>query len=140
MSIHAPQDSGVVTAINGNRITVEIVKGGGCKSCGMKGICGDNNRPIVLQFDTDGQYKIGDKVSVSVTSGMRVLSSVIVFVFPLLALIGFYAIGTIFTNEPVSVVIGFAGMVLAFLIVRILDKQIGKKVNFQLVGKREDLP
>jgi positive regulator of sigma E activity len=134
-----PEDIGTVTAINGKEITVEIEKGGGCKSCGMKGLCGSDNKPVVLHFQTDDTYQIGDRVNVSISSGIRILSSLLVFVFPLLALFGFYFIGKSFTNELGSIITGFAGMILAFVIIRFLDKKIAKRIDFQLGGKCEDL-
>ena len=132
-------DVGIVTAVNGNRITVEISKGGGCKSCSMKSLCGTDNKSIILHFDSTERYKIGDKVNVSVTSGVKIISSVIIFVFPLLALFGFFLIGRNFTTELYSILIGFGGLILAFGIVRIIDKYIGKKINFRLGGKHENL-
>jgi positive regulator of sigma E activity len=140
MSEIPSEDIGLVTSVSGNRITVEIPKGGGCKSCSMKGLCGSDNKPVVLYFDTDGQYQVGDKVNVSVSSGVRILSSVIVFVFPLLALFGFFLIGRSFMTELNSIIFGFGGLLLAFAVIKLLDKCIGKHINFQLGGKHEDMP
>jgi positive regulator of sigma E activity len=140
MSSDSTEDIGIVTSVNGKWITVEIAKGGGCKTCGMKGICGINNRPVKLRFETDGQYTAGDKVIVSVTAGIRLLSSLIIFGIPLLAMFGFFLIGRSFTGEPGAVLLAFTGLVLAFLVVRILDRHIGKQVNFRLRGKHEDMP
>jgi positive regulator of sigma E activity len=132
-------DIGTVTSVEGKYITVEINKGGGCKNCGMKGFCGTSNSPIILRFETDELYKTGDRVAVSVEPGIRLLSSLIVFGLPLIAMFGFFIVASKFFNEPVSVLISFAGMVLSFLVVRRLDKYFSKKVNFRLRGKYEDM-
>lgn len=134
-----PEDIGIVTAIVGNRITVQIEKGGGCKSCGMKGLCGSDNKPIILHFTTDDIYNIGDKVKVSISSSIRILSALLVFIFPLIALFVFFFIGRSFLSELGSIITGFAGMIIAFVIVKILDKRIAKRIDFQLGGKYEDL-
>jgi len=139
MASHNPVDLGIVTSVQGKAITVEIVKGGGCKACGLKGLCGTDNNPIIMHFDTDDSYQIGDKVIVSVSAGVRVLSSLIVFIFPLLAMFGFYFAGRCYTTESGSILIAFGGLLLAFGIIRILDKRIGRKINFSLGGRYEDL-
>lgn len=140
MQAEAVEDIGTVIAIDGRQITVEICKSGGCQSCGLRGLCGSGKTSLVLNFETDESYKIGDKVKVSVSPGVRVLSSVLVFVFPLLALFGFFILGRSFLNELGAILLGFGGMVIAFLIVKLLDKLIAKHINFKLGGKCEDLP
>lgn len=139
MAAEQETDIGTVIAIDGRQITVEICKSGGCQSCGLKGLCGSGKSSLLLTFTTDDIYRIGDKVLVSVSAGVRVLSSLLVFVFPILALFGFFLAARMFVNEPVAIIIGFAGMGIAFLIVKLLDKLIAKKINFVLGGKCEDL-
>ncbi|MFO7660026.1 MAG: SoxR reducing system RseC family protein [Candidatus Cloacimonadaceae bacterium] len=139
MSAEQETDVGTVIAIDGRQIVVEICKSGGCKSCGLKGLCGSGKTSLLLNFETDDKYQIGDKVLVSVTAGVRVLSSLLVFVFPILALFGFFLIGRMFLHELGAILFGFGGMAIAFLIVKLLDKLIAKKINFELGGKCEDL-
>jgi positive regulator of sigma E activity len=136
----ASEDIGLVTAVNGNKITVEIAKGGGCEHCVMRGMCGTNATNLILHFETDGSYEVGDKVKVCVSSGIRIMSSLIVFGLPLLALFVFFLIARRYTNEPIAVLIGFGGLLLAFLAIRLLDKKIAKRIDFQLGGKYEDMP
>ncbi len=140
MAAEKIEDIGTVTAVSGNRITVEINKGEGCKSCGIKGLCGNSMKPVVLQFETKDKYRIGDKVKVSIPGGIRVLSSLLIFGVPLMALFGFFLLARVFVSEIAAVVIGFAGLSLAFLLIRCLDRSIGKYINFQLEGMYEDLP
>lgn len=139
MSAEHETDIGTVIAIEGRQITVEICKSGGCKSCGLKGLCGSGKTSLLLNFETDDNYQIGDKVLVSVSAGVRVLSSLLVFIFPILALFGFFLVGKLLVSELTAILIGFGGMAIAFLIVKLLDKLIAKKINFELGGKCEDL-
>lgn len=132
-------DLGIVTAIAGNRITVEIEKGGGCKSCGMKNLCGVSNSNLVLQFDTSDQYNIGDKVVISVSAGIRVFSALIVFGLPLAILFLTFMAARLLFNELVSVGMAFAGFAMSFLIIKLIDKRIANHIEFQLEGKCEDL-
>lgn len=134
------EDIGLVIKVNGSEIVVEINKGGGCKSCSMHGLCGTNNKPVILTFKTAESFKEGDRVYVSVAGSTRILSALLVFILPLICLFGFFLLGRMFTNEPMSVLIGFIGLVFGFIIIRFIDKKIGKHINFQLGGKCEDLP
>ncbi|HOV16481.1 MAG TPA: SoxR reducing system RseC family protein [Candidatus Cloacimonadota bacterium] len=134
------EDIGVVTAVQDNRITVEIAKGGGCKSCSMYSFCGGNESKLTVNFNTDGGYRIGDKVKVDISAGIRVLSSLIIFGLPLVALFAFFLIARQFTSEPYAILIGFGGLLLSFLIVKILDKKMAKRINYRLGGKCDNLP
>jgi positive regulator of sigma E activity len=138
MSSEVNEDTGIVTAVNGNCITVEIAKGGGCSSCAMKGLCGSGNKPIILHFETDGSYKTGDMVIVEVASSMRILSSLIVFILPLLAMFAFYLIANLVLgySEGASIKSAFLGFLIALLNIRFLDRIIGKKIKFSLGGKQ----
>ncbi len=138
MATEHTEDIGTVTSVQGRNITVEICKSGGCKTCSMHGICGSNNTPIILHFETGDDYKIGDQVIVSVSSGVRILSSLIVFILPLIALLGFFLLGRNFTSELGAIIIGFTGMLAAFIAIRLIDRKIAKHINFQLEGKYEN--
>lgn len=132
-------DIGIVTAVAGSRITVEIEKGGGCKTCGMKNLCGVSNTNLVLHFDTNDKYNVGDKVVVSVGTGIRVFSALIVFGLPLTILFLTFMAARLLFNELVSVGMAFAGFALSFLIIKLIDKRIANHIEFQLEGKCEDL-
>jgi sigma-E factor negative regulatory protein RseC len=132
-------DVGIVTAVAPNRITVEIEKGGGCKSCGMKNLCGVSSNNLVLQFDTSDSYSIGDRVIVSVSAGIRVLSALLVFGFPLAVLFIAFILARLLFNELVSVAAAFIGFVLSFLVIKLIDKRIVKHIEFKLEGKCENL-
>lgn len=142
MNSESCEDIGIVKSITGKTITVQIEKGGGCHSCGMKNLCGSNNKPIILHFTTEDTFQVGDKVIVSITSGMRIMASLIVFIFPLILLFGFYAIARylLHFSEGLSISMAMVGLLNALFICKMLDKLFRKKINFSLGGKYEDLP
>ena len=140
MNTENTEDIGIVTAINGTKITVEISKGGVCKSCAKHGMCGIDSTPVVLEFDTNDVYQIGDKVRITIATRFKLLSMLIVYVLPLIALFLFYIVARQYMKEIWAIMAGFCGVVLSYLIIRILDKNLGKHMSFQLGGKYEDLP
>jgi positive regulator of sigma E activity len=138
MSAEQSQDIGTVTAINGKKITVEIPKGGGCKSCEMHGLCGIDQNPIVLTFEANDTYAVGDRVTVSVSTSIKLLSILIVYLLPLIALFVSFIIARSYMSELGAIAVGFAGLGLSFLLVRFLDRKISKHIDFQLGEKIED--
>lgn len=140
MSSIPSQDIGIVKAVNGSRYTVEIAKGGGCKSCAMHGICGIDKAPMVLNLDSPQSFVVGDRVELEIAAGTRVLSALLIFVLPILILVLGFSLTRTFLSEPFAILAGFGSMAIAFLFIRFIDKRVSKKINFQIKGKYEDLP
>jgi len=136
-SIH---DIGVVISAREGHITVKVDKSGGCKSCSMNALCGSGSKAFTLEFDTKDTFAAGDKVQVMIAPGSRILSSLIVFGLPILGLVAGYLIARNWLSEPVSVVLGFGGLVMMFLFIKLLDKRMANRIQYTLGGKCEDLP
>ncbi|HNQ43739.1 MAG TPA: SoxR reducing system RseC family protein, partial [Candidatus Cloacimonadota bacterium] len=79
------QDQGIVTAVAGSLVTVEIQRGGGCKSCSMRGFCFSKSTPAVFHLESDLPLQIGDTVELDISPTGRVLASVLIFGIPVLA-------------------------------------------------------
>lgn len=132
-------DIGIVKATNGNMLTIEIARGGGCKSCAMNGLCGTGNTPIVLHLESMEHYMVGDRLIMEVAPSTRIMSAVIIFLFPLLLLFVTFIIASRYFVELYSVLFALGSMIIAFMIVRLIDKKVAKAVNFRIGGKYEDL-
>ncbi len=133
------EDVGIVREVQDGKVTVELKRGGGCKSCSMRNICSPAGKPVILEFDTELTLKPGDRVLVMIEPRFRILSAVIVFLLPLIGLIGGYILAKSFFTEGISIVIGFASLIIVFFIVRYLDRLIGRRISFALRGKCEDM-
>lgn len=126
MHEHELEDIGIVTALNGNIASVEMQRGGGCKSCAMRGMCFAKNTPAVFNIETSLPLEAGDQVLLEITPKSRILSSLLIFILPVVFLGLGYALGSLFFTELVSALIGMAFIGLSFAVIHFLDKLIGK--------------
>lgn len=129
------EDRGLVTAVNGNRITVELIRGGGCKSCSMQGFCFKKSTPAQFQLDSDLALEIGDSVELDISAGGRTLASLLIFGLPLLFLFCAFLVASQWLSELVSIGVGFVALALAFFPIRLLDKKLGKQLKITIARK-----
>ncbi len=129
------QDVGTVVYVKGRNVSVEVVRGGGCKSCSMRGMCFGNNTPAVFDLVTDMELKEGDRVALEISPGIRVLSSLLVFAVPLAFLFGGFLLANVWLQELPSIGIAFAITALSFLLIRLIDKKLGGQLQVRIERK-----
>ncbi|MBW6514362.1 MAG: SoxR reducing system RseC family protein [Candidatus Syntrophosphaera sp.] len=128
-------DIGTVVEVKGNRVRVELVRGAGCKSCSLRGMCFGRNTPAVFDMETELDLSIGDKVQLEIAPGTRVLSAVLVFGLPLAFLFAAFMLARAWLSELASIGIAFAATAISFFIIRYIDRQIGGKLQVRIGGK-----
>jgi positive regulator of sigma E activity len=132
---------GIVKEIKGHEITVIMNPQGGCSSCGMHGLCGagSNSDCIEHHIESDIELEVGDKVILYIDPSKRIISALLLFIFPITLLVVMYYIASmIFDKEIYAVISGLTGLVIAFIINRIIDKLWGKKVRYIIASKYEE--
>ncbi len=63
---------------------------GACEKCGIRGICSPGGRERVLELPASGHYAEGDKVSVEIREGRSILLAFLLFIVPLIVILGVY--------------------------------------------------
>lgn len=129
------QDKGLVTAMVGGIASVEIVRGGGCNSCSLHGICFSKNTPAVFHIPTQLSLKVGDEVELKVCAEGRVLASLLVFGLPVLFLMLGFLLANRFLAELPSIFLAFLAMGLSFFIIRCFDKKWNQRFQIEIVRK-----
>jgi sigma-E factor negative regulatory protein RseC len=129
------EDSGIVTAVNGKQVTVEIERGGGCKSCSMRGFCISKNTPSEFELTSELLLKTGDRVQLEISPGGRALASLLVFGVPLAFLFAGFLIASLWLNELISIFFGFGAMAIGFLLVRLIDRKCSNRLNIRIARK-----
>jgi len=129
------QDKGKVTACVDGKAIIELQRGGGCKSCSMRGFCFSKSTPAVFHLETDLPLEAGDEVELDISPEARVLASLLIFGLPVLSLIVSFIIANHFISELGSIIIAFGAMALSFFIIRLCDKNWGNKVRVRIVRK-----
>ncbi len=129
------EDSGRVLSVTGTKVRVEIERGGGCKSCSMRGLCFRKNTPAIFEIESDLDLREGDLVSLEIAAVLRVTSALLIFAVPLVFLFAGYLVAVRFFVEPVAILGSLASAAASFLLVRSLDRRIGPNMNIR-IGKK----
>lgn len=129
------EDCGIVKAVNGKQISVEIERSGGCKGCQMRGFCFSKNTPSQFVITSELSLQPGDIVQLEISPAARAMASLLIFGLPLLFLFAGFILASKWLNELSSIFIGFAAMAVSFGLVRFVDSKYGKKMDIRIAGK-----
>ncbi len=129
-----PADVGTVVDIQNGLAIVEYSRSDACNTCRLKAFCfqkgGDSS---TLTMKNELNVKKGDKVQFEISPQIRILSSFLVFILPIIFMIGSYFLckSAIGLSENISIIVSLVSIVIAFIVVKIIDGQIKKKAMIQ---------
>ncbi|MDP8314592.1 MAG: SoxR reducing system RseC family protein [Candidatus Celaenobacter antarcticus] len=129
-----PADVGTVVEIQNGFAIVEYSRSDACNTCKLKPFCfqrgGDVN---TLTMKNELNVKKGDKIQFEISPQMRILSSFLVFILPIIFMIGSYFLckSAIGLSESISIIVSLVSIAVAFILVKIIDGQIKKKAMIQ---------
>jgi len=125
-----PADVGTVVDIQKGLAIVEYSRSDACNTCKLKAFCFQKGGDVTkLTMKNILNVKKGDKVQFEISPQMRMLSSFLVFILPVVFMIGSYFLckSAIGLSENISIVVSLCSIVIAFIVVKIIDGQIKKK-------------
>ena len=131
----AQEDVGTVVAVNSGRVKVELVRGGGCKSSSMQGICFGRNTPAVFDLESDLDLNPGDRVELEIAASTRVLTSLLVFGLTMLCLFTRFLVASHWLAALPAIAVAFGVKALSFLIMRQIDKRYGNRMQVRIRRK-----
>jgi len=130
------EETGKIIKKEKNIAFVEVKKGLECKGCSMREACPESSQEgykllkVLNPIDAD----VDDKVMVECKPSRSVLSSFIIFIFPLIIMfVGYYIGVLLFGSEAEfkSILLSIVALVFAFIIIKFVDKYvISKKEDF----------
>lgn len=130
---------GIVRAIDGDEITVEVIVSSACSGCHAKSICIPSDRRqerIVVQNTRNERYEVGETVELLLETSAGNKAVVLAYVIPLFVLMvllfGCYAITH---KELLSVGISVLGVVIYYLILKSAGKSVEKGIEFGIRKK-----
>ena len=131
------EDKAIVTEFKKGFAKLEIIRGGACKSCSLSNLCAVNNSKVSIKVKTDLNLKIGDTVKIFVSPGTKLLSSFLIFIFPIISMIIFYFLGkSLFGfQENISILLSFVGLAVSGVMIYCFDKIYAKKINYKIIAK-----
>jgi len=126
-------EKGIVKEIlDDNILLVDLSSLGDCNSCPGKKSCNmfsKGDKTIKARYE--GSIKKGDLIQIVFKPKNRVISSLLVFFLPIVALIGGYYLGiNLFNSEGYGIIFSIGGLVLTFLAIYVFLKLNKKSINF----------
>ena len=126
-----------VLAVSGNEVTVEIEKKGACKSCSINMLCMGSSNKTVFSVKSDQVLYPGDIVKLHISPGSRLLSSFIVFIFPIILIVTFYFVARLILSlsEDYAILSSLTGLLLSGIIIKIIDTKLANKINVKITER-----
>lgn len=130
---------GIVCAVNGDDISVEVIVSSACSGCHAKSICipSDHRQEIITIKNTRHEnYQVGETVELLLETSAGNKAVLLAYVLPLLVLLvllfGCYALTH---KELLSVGVGVFGVVIYYLILKSAGKSVEKGMEFGIRKK-----
>lgn len=119
------QEYGEVLSIEGPIVKVKMPEHEGCASCGQHVLCFPSGRNRVLIARAQGPLKEGDGVVISTASAPSIISSLLVFIGPILLGLGMWFVGNAVTPKVwITAILILSSIVVYFAGLTILDKRL----------------
>ena len=122
---------GVISSIDGNRAKVRVDAAAECGGCASQGHCGmgdKQEREIVVINDYGA--RVSDYIVFEADSGKVILSSLLIWVVPVLAMIVGYSVAQQFATGFIPIAASFLFLGLTFVVLKFVDTKISGGSTF----------
>ncbi len=129
---------GVIKKLSGNEVVVEVQRKGSCKNCSINMLCMGGNEKTQFHLKSPSfPLAAGDEVVLEISPADRIFSSFIVFIFPILTMIGFYAlIGyALGLSENIAIFGSLFGLLLSGVAIKLIDRMASERILVKITGK-----
>ncbi len=110
-----------ITAVEPGGVWVEGMQRSACGSCSARAGCGQHTlsklgRPLTLWVPTEGQWRIGQQVLLSMPAGSLALSALMLYGLPLVSMMVLAVAGRWLSGDGLAAVLGLLGLAGGFLL------------------------
>lgn len=122
---------GIVVSVHGYKASVQVTGEAGCAGCAGKNTCysaGNQGREITVINDFGAA--VSDRVIFEADPGKVILSSILIWIVPIAAMIAGYLAGSRFGGGIIPIAAGFLFMGLTYFFLRLLDRAISGGRSF----------
>ncbi len=130
---------GVISLIESGRIEVAISPIAACEGCKARGSCGavEQQRKIEVFDNNCDEFKVGDKVVVSVRRSTALYATFFAYIVPLIIFVGAIAVVvTVVGAEGLAALVGFGAVALYYSALYLLRRAAERAVHFEIKKKR----
>lgn len=121
---------GVVVAVDGRRLKVQIESVSACAACHAKGMCtlsDKEDKLIDIEMPNGMEKKVGDVVTVVVTQQRGMQAVVLAYILPaivvILSLVGLLKI----VSEPVAIILSLLSLAVYYILLYLFRNRISSK-------------
>lgn len=135
MTENKQEDMAIVKKIEKDHIIVEMIRTDSCKNCALNGMCQSTGKAVMHRIRTEKEFQEGDRIKVQIAPKLRLLSSFLLFIFPILTMILFYLLGkfVLTVSEAFSILISLFGLLCSVVIIYFIDKKFTNKLNLEII-------
>ena len=131
------EHEGVIVEIKGNsKAVVSIVSKSACASCHAKGVCSaadQKEKKIEVTLFSDDNYSVGERVILSLESGIGLKAVLVLYVIPLIILLTLLlTLLNCKVSEPMSALISVGSVALYYVLVKIFNISLERNLYFKI--------
>ncbi len=131
------KEKGIVEAVAGDKVVIRITQSSSCGTCESRAACSiENDKEIRVEVKNDLHAKAGDHVEISLPAPSLFKMGMLVYLFPVLALIFGAGIGHLSAGylemdaNLASITGGIAALGISFAVLRIIDRSVRSKPEY----------
>ena len=107
-------EKGIIASIENNEVIVEFYRSSACEKCGACMMAKDTGK-MMIKLPYTKEVEVGDEVTVDVKRNFYLLSSVLLYIVPLIVLVASIFIGVaVLEGDNAQVLAAVLGVVLSF--------------------------
>lgn len=131
------EDIAIVAEVQEHKVLVKLPESDSCASCAVHGICQVGDNTSSHWIETDLPLQVGDKVKIFISPALKIMSSFIVFLLPVIMMILVYLIikYLLGASENFSILGSVLSLGLSGLIIYAIDKKWSKKLRFEIIER-----
>ncbi len=133
-------EKGIVKSYEDGVATVVVGRTDACDSCMISGMCMGKGKTVEHRIRTNLALKPGDCVRIEISPAARILSSFVVFIFPILMMVLFFSVSRFLLDleEIYSIMISIGGLLLSGLFIYLFDKKMAGRIKVEILDILEE--
>ncbi|MCF6218876.1 MAG: SoxR reducing system RseC family protein [Gammaproteobacteria bacterium] len=140
------EESATVVAVDDNFAWVESERASSCNSCAANKGCGTatlqkvmGQKRTQLKAINQAKARVGERVVIGLQEQALLKGSLYAYILPLLLLFVFaFVFEQLFSSEGITILAGLGGLLLGFVLLKYLSKQLAEDERFQAVILRRE--
>ena len=119
------QEIGTIIRSLENSIEVQLENNNNCQTCSSKAYCNpDTHGKSIIKIPTRKSYVTGQKVLIEINPYAILVSSILIFIFPLIFLFVGYLIGFLLgLGQNLSILLAFLTLIFSFFLIKIINNK-----------------